>query len=287
MTLGNTPTKEWFEKQEAQLKLDLLQDTSEQASSYSLSKFEWLNKTKEDEKVLLLEDFSRVNPFIIKRLNSCQNPLIADIHYERNPHFNITENKIYYNAFIKDPRSIEAGFKTNMTGFLHEAGHFLDYNLSKDGKPLHTKMKMLDYYLKKDALDFVNRIYRKRLGKLAVDFKNLSVQELKNGLDFYKRLGHLKNIKDLDKLVSVELGKNKAVNSFVSDLLGGVSENLLLSDKYKLYQHPISYWNDDTLKAETMAHFFEVVGSEGERLKTFNKTFPFAYLYIMTEIKRW
>ena len=174
-----------------------------------------------------------------------------------------------------------------MTGFLHEAGHFLDYNLSKDGKPLHTKMKMLDYYLKKDALDFVNRIYRKRLGKLAVDFKNLSVQELKNGLDFYKRLGHLKNIKDLDKLVSVELGKNKAVNSFVSDLLGGVSENLLLSDKYKLYQHPISYWNDDTLKAETMAHFFEVVGSEGERLKTFNKTFPFAYLYIMTEIKRW
>ena len=66
-----------------------------------------------------------------------------------------------------------------MTGFLHEAGHYLDYNLSKDGKPLHTKMKMLEDYLKKDALDFVNGVYRKRLGKLAVDFKNLSIQELK------------------------------------------------------------------------------------------------------------
>ena len=287
MKLGNVPTKEWFEKQEAQLKLDLLQDTSEQASSYSLKKFEWLNKTKEEEKVLLLEDFSRVNPFIIKRLNSCQNPLIADIHYERNPHFNITENKIYYNAFIKDPRSIEAGFKTNMTGFLHEAGHYLDYNLSKDRKPLHTKMKDLVSFLKKDALDFVNGIYRKRLGKLAVDFKNLSVQELKNGLNFYKRLGNLKNIKDLDKLVVDELKQNKVVNSFVSDLIDGASRGIILADDNTLYRHLPTYWNDDTLKAETTAHFFEVVGSEGERLKTFKKTFPFTYLYIITEIKRW
>ena len=67
MTLGNTPTEEWFEKQEAQLKLDLLQDTSEQASTYSLKKFEWLNKTKEEEKVLLLEDFSHVNPYYNKK----------------------------------------------------------------------------------------------------------------------------------------------------------------------------------------------------------------------------
>ena len=282
MKLGNTPTKEWFEKQEAQLKLDLLQDTSEQASSYSLRKFEWLNKTKEEEKVLLLEDFSRVNPFIIKRLNSCQNPLKAEIHYEGVPYYNQKENKIYYNAFIKDPRSIEAGFKTNMTGFLHEAGHFLDYNLSKDGKPLHTKMKMLEYYLKKDALDFVNGIYRGKLGKQAVDFKNLSVQELKNGLDFYKKLGNLKNIKGLDKLVVDELKQNKAVNSFVSDLLGGVTDNMLVIE----YGHETTYWQQKGhLEAEAIAHFFEVVGSGGERLKMLKTCFPFSFAYFVGVIK--
>lgn len=243
-------------------------------------------KAKENEKALLLEDFSRVNPFIIKKLNSCQNPLIADIHYERNPHFNITENKIYYNAFTKDPRSTEAGFKTNMTGFLHEAGHYLDYNLSKDGKPLHTKMKDLEYYLKKDALDFVNRIYRGKLGKQAVDFKNLSIQELKNGLDFYKKLGNLENIKDLDKLVGVELSKNKIVNSAISDLIGGVTNGIVFSNEHKLYQHPPLYWNVDTLKAETTAHFFEVIGSGGNRLRTFKTVFPCLYIYLLNKI-RW
>ena len=61
------------------MELDLLQDTSKEAAPYSLSKFEWLNKTKENEKALLLEDFSRVNTFFIKKLNSCQNPLVAEI----------------------------------------------------------------------------------------------------------------------------------------------------------------------------------------------------------------
>ena len=283
MKLGNVPSEEWFEGQEAQLKLDLLQDTSKEAAPYSLSKFEWLNKTKENEKALLLEDFSRVNTFFIKKLNSCQNPLVAEIHYKENPHFNIKENKIYYNAFIKDPRSIEAGFKTNMTGFLHEAGHYLDYNLSKDGKPLHTKMKDLEYFLKKDTLDFINKIYRGKLGKQAVDFKNLSIQELKNGLDFYRKLGDLKNIKDLDKLVGFELSKNKIVNSAISDLIGGVTNNMIVIE----YGHKTSYWQQKGhLEAEAVAHFFEAVGSGGDRLKMLKSCFPFSFAYFVGFIKR-
>ena len=284
MKLGNVPPEEWFKKQEAQLKLDLLQDTSKEAAPYSLSKFEWLNKTKENEKALLLDDFSRVNPFFIKKLNSCQNPLVAEIHYKGVSYYDVKENKIYYNAFIKDPRSIEAGFKTNMTSFLHEAGHYLDYNLSKDGKPLHTKMKNLEYFLKKDILDFINKIYRGKLGKQAVDFKNLSIQELKNGLDFYRKLGDFKNIKDLDKLVNVELKRNKAVNSFVSDLLDGATRGIILANDNTLYKHFPTYWNVDTLKAETTAHFFEVVGSGGDRLSTFKKTFPITYSYLINKI---
>ena len=277
MKLGNTPTEEWFEKQEAQLKLDLLQDTSEQASSYSLKKFEWLNKTKEEEKVLLLEDFSRVNPFIIRRLNSCQNPLIADIHYERNPHFNVTENKIYYNAFIKDPRSIEAGFKTNMTGFLHEAGHYLDYNLSKDGKPLHTKMKDLESYLKKDALDFVNGIYRKAIPKNQfIPFTTLEGVEFEKSMQFYKKLGDINGV-DYSMLVAKELLKNIHTNSAVSDLLEGLTGGRL-AGKISGYGHlekgKPSYWNNLTLTAETVAHIFEAIGSGGGRIKAIKRVFP-------------
>ena len=284
MTLGNIPTKEWFEKQEAQLKLDLLQDTSEQASSYSLKKFEWLNKTKEDEKVLLLEDFSRVNPFIIKRLNSCQNPLIADIHYERNPHFNITENKIYYNAFIKDPRSIEAGFKTNMTGFLHEAGHYLDYNLSKDGKPLHTKMKDLEFYLKKDALDFLNGIYRKAISKNQfIPFTTLEGVEFEKSMQFYKKLGDINGV-DYSMLVTNELLKNRHTNSAVSDLLEGLTGGRLAGYNFDTYGHMqgnTSYWDSSKLilKKETIAHMFEAIGSENKRFQILKNVFPLTFVY--------
>ena len=284
MTLGNVPTKEWFEKQEAQLKLDLLQDTSEQASSYSLKKFEWLNKTKEEEKVLLLEDFSRVNPFIIKRLNSCQNPLIADIHYERNPHFNITENKVYYNAFIKDPRSIEAGFKTNMTSFLHEAGHFLDYNLSKDGKPLHTKMKDLEYYLKKDALDFVNGIYRKAIPKKQfIPFTTLEGVEFEKSMQFYKKLGDINGV-DYSMLVANELLKNIHTNSAVSDLLEGLTGGRLAGYTFDTYGHMqgnTSYWDSSKLilKKETIAHMFEAIGSENKRFQILKNVFPLTFVY--------
>ena len=143
-------------------------------------------------------------------------------------------------------------------------------------------MKDLDSFLKKDALDFVNRIYRGKLGKQAVDFKNLSVQELKNGLNFYKRLGNLKNIKDLDKLVINELKQNKAVNSFVSDLLGGVTDNMLVIE----YGHETTYWQQKGhLEAEAIAHFFEVVGSGGERLKMLKTCFPFSFAYFVGFIK--
>ena len=255
--------------------------------AFQKGEFKGIDATLEKliEKALLLEDFSRVNPFFIKKINSCQKPLIADIHYKGVSYYDVKENKIYYNAFINDPRSIKAGFKTNMTGFLHEAGHYLDYNLSKDGKPIHTKMKNLDHFLKIDALYFINNIYRNKLGKQAVDFKNLSPQELKNGLDFYKKLENFNKIKDLDKLVSIELSKNKIVNSAISDLIGGVTKGIVLSVDHKLYQHSTLYWNDDTLKVEATAHFFEAIGSGGDRLKTFETAFPCLYMYLLNNIR--
>ena len=110
-----------------------------------------------------------------------------------------------------------------MTGFLHEAGHYLDYNLSKDGKPLHTKMKMLEYYLKKDALDFVNKIYRKAIPKKQfIPFTTLEGVEFEKSMQFYKKLGDINGV-DYSMLVANELLKNKHINSAVSDLLEGLT----------------------------------------------------------------
>ena len=256
--------------------------------AFQKGEFKGMDATLEKliEKALLLEDFSRVNPFFIKKLNSCQKPLIADIHYKGVSYYDVKENKIYYNAFINDPRSIKAGFKTNMTGFLHEAGHYLDYNLSKDGKPLHTKMKNLDHFLKIDALHFINNIYRNKLGKQAVDFKNLSPQELKNGLDFYKKLGEKTGMKGLDKLVISELNKDFLNSSFVSDLLDGVTRGNLFPPKIDLYKHDLHYWTEDTIRAESTAHFFEAIGSGGDRLRAFKSTFIFTY-FLKISIKQW
>ena len=287
MKLGNVPSEEWFEKQKKQLELDLLQDTSKEAAPYSLSKFEWLNKTKENEKALLLEDFSRVNPFFIKKLNSCQKPLIADINYRGTPYYDVKENKIYYNAFINDPRSIEAGFKTNMTGFLHEAGHYLDYNLSKDGKPIHTKMKNLDHFLKIDALHFINKIYNRALPKNQfISFKTLEGAEFEKTLQFYKKIGVIKEV-DFTRLVANELLKNREANSAVSDLLEGLTDGKLagrmLSGCGHLETGKPNYWkiSNSTIKKEAVAHLFEAIGSGGNRLKAIRSAFPFTFNYFL------
>ena len=287
MKLGNVPPEDWFKKQKEQLELDLLQDTSKEAAPYSLSKFEWLNKTKENEKALLLEDFSRVNTIFIKKINACQKPLIADIHYKNVPRYDVKENKIYLNIFQDDLRSKEAGFKTNMTGFLHEAGHYLDYNLSKDGKPLHTKMKNLDHFLTTDALRFVNKIYNQALPKNQfISFKTLEGAEFDKTLQFYKKIGVIKEV-DFTRLVANELLKNREANSAVSDLLEGLTDGKLAGRMLDGYGHleagKPNYWksSNSTIKAEATAHLFEAIGSGGNRLKAIISAFPFTFNYFL------
>ena len=287
MKLGNVPPEEWFKKQKKQLELDLLQDTSKEAAPYSLSKFEWLNKTKENEKALLLEDFSHVNTIFIKKLNACQNPLITDIHYKNAPYYDVKENKIYLNIFQDDLRSKEAGFKTNMTGFLHEAGHYLDYNLSKDGKPLHTKMKKLDQFLTTDALRLINKIYNQALPKNQfISFKTLEGAEFDKTLQFYKKIGVIKEV-DFTRLVANELLKNREANSAVSDLLEGLTDGKLAGRMLNGYGHleagKPNYWksSNSTIKKEAVAHLFEAIGSGGNRLKAIKSAFPFTFNYFL------
>ena len=86
-------------------------------------------------------------------------------------------------------------------------------------------------------------------------------------------------------MIGFELSKNKIVNSAISDLIGGVTNGIVFSKEHKLYQHYPLYWNVDTLKAEATAHFFEVIGSGGNRLRTFKTTFPCLYIYLLNKIR--
>ena len=118
-----------------------------------------------------------------------------------------------------------------------------------------------------------------------MDFKNLSPQELKNGLDFYKKLGEKTGMKGLDKLVISELNKDFLNSSFVSDLLDGVTRGNLFPPKIDLYKYDLHYWTEDTIRAESTAHFFEAIGSGGDRLKTFKTAFPCLYMYLLNNIR--
>ena len=83
-------------------------------------------------------------------------------------------------------------------------------------------------------------------------------------------------------MVIDKLRQNKAVNSFVSDLLGGITNNILVIE----YGHKTTYWQQKgRLEAEAVAHMFEVVGSGGERLKMLKTCFPFSFAYFVGFIK--
>ena len=174
-----------------------------------------------------------------------------------------------------------------MTGFLHEAGHYLDYNLSKDGKLLHTKMKKLDNFLTTDALLFINKIYNQALPKNQfISFKTLEGTEFEKTLQFYKKIGVIKEV-DFTRLVANELLKNREANSAVSDLLEGLTDGKLAGKMLDGYGHleagKPNYWksSNSTVKKEAVAHLFEAIGSGGNRLKAIKSAFPFTFNYFL------
>ena len=62
----------------------------------------------------------------------------------------------------------------------------------------------------------------------------------------------------------------------------GVTDNMLVIE----YGHETTYWQQKGhLEAEAIAHFFEVVGSGGERLKMLKTCFPFSFAYFVGFIK--
>lgn len=165
------------------------------------------------------------------------------------------DNTIYLDLSRKDPRSVASGYKTDLNAFLHESGHWLDYNTSKF--PIHIELPDLTKKLNKDALKYVNRFLPKKM-KLK-DFN-----------------GDTETHRKAYKIIADTIFEKQFLRSEISDLLNGLSSGKIKAG----YRHPTKYWaSPGALEAETIANFFAAKGSGGERLKEVKKAFPAAYKY--------
>ena len=124
------------------------------------------------------------------------------------------------------------------------------------------------------------------IGKNASDFRSLAPNELKTGLQFYEKLGRTKG-EDFTRVIADKLAQQPYINSAVSDLIGGLTQNKLAGDGYLTYGHSVEYWKgENALVSESVAHMFEALGSRGVRLVTMQEHFPMSWDMFLKYIKR-
>ena len=221
---------------------------------------------------LLLEDEESVKKDVRKITKEHQEFLCkyakdmqGHFYYSEGAHYDPKKNVIRLNIKRIDKRSTEAGFSTDMTTFLHESGHWLDYNMLGKGKNIHGELPKLREYIRNDALNYANSV----LAKDKVSIKDFARNTAKE-----KAL--LENVAD-------EVRKKSAIRNGISDLLHGASNGKIADG----YWHDKDYWKEgvDNLEAEAIAHFFAARGTGGERLSEMKSIFPTAYKYFEDFIK--
>ena len=139
---------------------------------------------------------------------------------------------------------------------LHEWGHWLDWNLIRDGKTLRQQLPNLREFLRKDALDYINRLINPEKG----------IKSIKEAV----RLPYAKKDK-----IRADLKKDGDLKNGVSDIFSGLTQDAIAGR----YHHPKSYWKGNALEGETIAHFFEAMAAGGEKLEILKRYFPSAFAY--------
>lgn len=155
---------------------------------------------------------------------------------------------------------MDVGFNNNMVTFLHEFGHWLDYNALD--VPLREKMPNLKKLLKQDALEYVNQFS----SDIAVKtFDRNSVKE-----------------KNLMKKISMNISEKSSTNSSVSDIFEGITNGKVVDG----YGHGKNYWKrPKAVEEEAIAEMFEAMACGGKREAAMRKYFPSAFGYFESIIK--
>ena len=291
MTLGNVPTKEWFEKQNHENNIELIKSKyietglklfhNEKGEALGLASIDIIKEHKwfvdgvrSEDKRAFLDDLHKVNGRALYILAKHTGNMQVEFYSDRGSLYNIAENKVYCNLINDSIRgdNIEAGFKLGMLGFLHETGHWLDSNRFNEICGITLRSESLLEYLKYDIIHKVNEFG-------------------KNYNKNYKPINDLtkKTIQNLNTMIKQEITnyikKNIDVNSVVSDIFGAMTYEEIAGREYnKLYGHGYNYWNyadksSFKIRAEVVANFFEVLASGGERMKAINEYFPTTWKY--------
>lgn len=290
MTLGNVPTEEWFEKQNHEDNIELIQNKEREtglklfhnekgralglASIDIIKEHKWfIDGVHAEDKRVFLNDLHKVNGrylFILARYT--QNMQVDFYSNNRGSFYSIKENKIYCNlirdSFKIDNNALE--FKLGMRTFLHEAGHWLDNNRF-DGEigGLKKRMPFLANIIRQDVINYINKVG----GSLyKTSFKNIN----EITLEVISKLPI-----ELKKKIVGNLTRNRDINSNISDLYGGITYNKL----YNGYGHDLLYWRFDNLQlynynitSEAIAEMFESLGNP-ERIKAMVEYLPNAWRY--------
>lgn len=223
-----------------------------------LKKYPFFKSVPKELKADFENDLLKVEPEQLSFLVKHAKTMKGKLDYTRGiPHYDDWSKKFFLNLKREDERSLVSGYSTDVVAFLHESGHWLDYN--RKGGSIHDNLPKLKELIQKDALNYVNQLLGSS-GKIE-SFETLDKSREVDGLYV--------------KILEYEIAKKSAVRNGVSDLINGASYGKITDG----YYHDDGYWIYGALESEAVAHFFSARGSGGERLEEIKTAFPNAYKY--------
>ncbi|MGP1414688.1 MAG: hypothetical protein ACTTJ6_01960 [Treponema sp.] len=289
MKLGNVPPEDWFKKQNHENNIELIKSKyietglklfhNEKGRALGLASIDiikehkWFtNGVRAEDKRAFLDDLHKVNGRALYILARYTQNMQVDFYSETKTSYSSCENKIYCNL-IKDGLRVDnkkMEFELGMKSFLHETGHWLDCNINNKKWGVTEKLPFLLSNLSFDTLTNINKL-GKEIDKNFIPLKELTTEEL------------TKIPKNIKEHILKSVAKEHGINSAVSDILGGLTQNYI---KDNGFIHRDTYWNYNNkslylnlLRFETFANMFEAYAVGNDRLKIVNDFFPLSFRY--------
>lgn len=219
-----------------------------------LRTYDFISKDIKDvDREDFVSDLSMLDKNSLYTMKKYFSKLKCDFYFNGDTsHYNPNNNNVYIKGIaVQDERSTVLGFKKDTRVFLHETGHWLDYNALGDNKIIHNELSELRKKLRQDTINYTNSLHNN-------ENTLKSIKDINENYEVYKKL--------------YKECQNPLKNG-VSDIFSGILKTNMP------YYHKKKYWTGDALETETIAHFFEVRAVGGEKLKILKSYFPTAYEY--------
>ena len=218
---------------------------------------------KDNDKQDFVTNFAKVSEKSKSIIAKYGKHLRADLYTNTNGYYSPRDNKIHLDITKITAESTACGYSKNISTFLHEMGHQLDYNIKGNGVTVSSTMTDFRKKITEDALNYINK---------TLDDKN----------KIYNFARNTQKEKEAFRNIAREVWKFKDINSSVSDLLEAVSNGKIVDG----YGHGRAYWKrPQALEKEAFAEMFEALATGKERKNVMEKYFPTAFKYFQERIE--